>query len=66
MPYEGLAARTFILRISIRTGEKPTLMPRWAMQEQNEEDMAQEFKQVLLNELSEVADLTVGTFAIGK
>lgn len=66
VPYEGLAARTFILRISIRTGEKPTLMPRWAMQEQNEEDMAQEFKQVLLNELSEVADLTVGTFAIGN
>lgn len=64
VPYEGLTARVFILRLSIRTGEKPTLMPRWVRQEQQEEEMAQEFKQVLLGELDEVATLTVGSFKL--
>ena len=63
-PYEGLTTRAFTLRLSIRTGEKPTLMPRWVRQEQQEEEMAQEFKQVLLGELAEVATLTVGSFKL--
>lgn len=65
-PYEGLSPRIFTLRLSIRTGEKPTLMPRWVRQEQQEEEMAQEFKQVLQGELAEVATLTVGTFKLSN
>lgn len=64
VPYDGLEARTFVLRLSIRTGDKPTLIPRWVMQEQQEEEMAQEFKQVLLKDLGAHTTLTVGTFKL--
>lgn len=61
-PYEGLIERTFKLRLSIITGEKPTLKPRWVQQEAQEEEIAQEFKEVLKAQIGGVVHLTLGTF----
>ena len=65
-PYDGLGSRTFTLRLSIITGDTPLLKARWVMQEQQEEEMAQEFKERLTTEIGGLCTLTVGTFAIGK
>lgn len=65
-PYEGLKERTFILRLSILTTEPPTIKPRWVMQEQQEEEIAQEFKEKLAAEIGGFATLTVGIFELGK
>lgn len=65
-PYEGLTVRTFTLRLSIITGDKPTLKPRWVQQEAQEEEIAQEFKQVLNQEIGGFANLTLGSFFPGK
>ncbi|WP_425056663.1 DUF2303 family protein [Pseudomonas abyssi] len=65
-PYDGLGSRTFTLRLSIITGDTPLLKVRWVMQEQQEEEMAQEFKDRLTSEIGGLCTLTVGTFAIGQ
>ncbi len=65
-PYEGLKEQTFILRLSVITGDKPLLKPRWVQQEQQQEDIAQEFKQVLTSEIGGLVELTIGTFTPGK
>lgn len=65
-PYEGLAEREFCLRLSIITGENPRIKPRWVQQEQQVEDIAQEFKQVLSSEIGGLAAITIGTFNPGK
>jgi len=65
-PYDGLGRRDFKLRLSIITGDTPLLKVRWVMQEQQEEEMAQEFKDRLTSEIGGLCTLTVGTFAIGK
>lgn len=65
-PYDGLGRRDFKLRLSIITGDTPLLKVRWVMQEQQEEEMAQEFKERLTAEIGGLCTLTVGTFAIGK
>ncbi|ROZ80923.1 DUF2303 family protein [Pseudomonas neustonica] len=65
-PYDGLEARTFTLRLSILTSEPPVIKPRWVMQEQQEEEMAQEFKDKLTAEIGGLCQLTVGTFALGQ
>lgn len=65
-PYEGLLERTFILRLSIITGDKPTIRPRWVQQEAQEEEIAQEFKQVLKQQIGGFANLTLGSFHPGS
>lgn len=66
-PYEGLQACTFTLRLSVITGgDKPVLVPRWVQQEAQEEEIAQEFKGVLTNEIGGFAELTLGSFNPGK
>lgn len=65
-PYEGLLERTFTLRLSIITGEKPTIKPRWVQQEAQEEEIAQEFKQVLKQQIGGFANLTLGSFNPGN
>lgn len=64
IPYEGLAVRVFTLKLSILTGDdKPTLKLRWAGEEQQVEEIAQEFKATLAKEVSGAASLTLGTFS---
>ena len=65
-PYDGLEERTFTLRLSIVTSEPPVIKARWVMQEQQEEEMAQEFKEKLTAEIGGLCQLTVGTFALGQ
>lgn len=65
-PYEGLSPRTIVLRLSIITGEKPTLVARWVQQEAQEEEIAQEFKEVLRSDIGRIANLTLGTFSPGN
>lgn len=66
VPYEGLQAQTFTLRLSILTSDKPQIKPRWVQQEQQLEDIAQEFKQVLASAIGGLADITIGSFDPGK
>lgn len=64
IPYEGLATRVFTLKLSILTGDdKPTLKLRWAGEEQQVEEIAQEFKTTLAKEVGGAASLTLGTFS---
>lgn len=61
-PYPGFSSRDFVLRLSVITGESPALKLRIVGKEQAEEDIAQEFKALLLEEIGESAELTIGTF----
>lgn len=61
-PYPGFASREFVLRLSVITGESPALKLRIVGKEQAEEDIAQEFKALLLEEIGDAAELTIGTF----
>lgn len=64
IPYEGLATRIFTLKLSILTGDdKPTLKLRWAGEELQVEEIAQEFKTTLAKEIGGAATLTLGTFS---
>ncbi|MNF76654.1 hypothetical protein D3C84_587720 [compost metagenome] len=64
VPYEGLGTRVFSLKLSILTGDdKPTLKLRWAGEEQQVEEIAQEFKTTLAKEVGGAASLTLGTFS---
>ncbi|MCY1200473.1 hypothetical protein D9M69_379230 [compost metagenome] len=67
VPYEGLGQRVFTLRLSILTGsDKPVLKPRWVGEEIQREEIAQEFKRVLSEQLGEAATLYLGTFNPGN
>ncbi|MBT9263557.1 YfdQ family protein [Pseudomonas sp. MG-9] len=62
-PYDGLGTRVFTLKLSILTGDdKPTLKLRWAGEEQQIEEIAQEFKTTLVKEVGGTASLILGTF----
>lgn len=65
-PYEGLQPRGFTLRLSVITGDKPMLVARWVQQEAQEEEIAQEFKDVLISEIAHFANLTLGNFNPGN
>ncbi|MNY48153.1 hypothetical protein D3C86_1834630 [compost metagenome] len=46
-------------------GEKPVLVLRWIGEEQLREDLAQEFKEVVQQEVGGAAKLTIGSFNLG-
>lgn len=63
VPFEGLALREIILRISVITsGAQPALKLRWVGEEVQREEIAQEFKSVLDTKIGEAAKLALGTF----
>lgn len=63
-PYQGLASRTFILRLSVRTGgDVPLLVLRIMQREAAKEAIVNEFKEVLLREVGDAAVLRIGSFA---
>lgn len=64
-PYEGLPSVEIILRLSIITGDKPLLKPRWVCEEKQREEIARSFKDVLTQEVGGSATLTIGTFNPG-
>lgn len=62
-PYLGLQERVFALRLMVLTShEDPRLLLRIAGFEEHVEAIAQDFKAVLIEEVSEAATLTIGTF----
>lgn len=62
-PYFGLPVRDFRLRLSILTGgDKPMLKFRLIGADRHEEDIAQEFKSILLDEIGDAATMTIGEF----
>lgn len=65
-PYEGLLPCTITLRLSVIAGDKPTLVARWVQQEAQEEEIAQEFKEVLRTRIGRITNLTLGTFSPGN
>lgn len=62
-PYLGLRARAFKLRVSVSTtGREPSLRFRVIALEHEQDDIAKEFKALLLNEVGDAATMTIGTF----
>lgn len=47
MPFQGLPQREFVLRLSIRTGEKPTIVLRLIHAEKHAEEMAAELTELV-------------------
>lgn len=65
IPYEGLQAQTIQLRVAVLTGgDQPVLRLRWIGEAQLRENLAQEFKQVVAEEVGEATDLTIGSFTL--
>lgn len=68
-PFDGFAARAFDLRLSVLTGAdqtNPKLALRWQASEKACEEIAEEFRRILVSELGGLAgSLVVGTFVLG-
>lgn len=63
-PYFGLPARDFVLRLGVITShDEPELVLRIVGLEEQQEDIAQDFKAELIDEIGDAATLTIGTFA---
>jgi len=62
-PYLGLPERTFHLRVSVSTtGREPSLRFRVIGLEQEQDEIAKQFKALLLGEVGDAASMTIGTF----
>ncbi|WP_095096661.1 DUF2303 family protein [Pseudomonas sp. Irchel 3A5] len=65
IPYEGLKSQTIQLRVAVLTGgDQPVLRLRWIGEAQLREDLAQEFKEVVAQEVGASTQLTIGTFTL--
>lgn len=62
IPYFGLSTRTFTLRLSLITGDKPKLALRMIAPELALQEMAEEFQQLLTASLPETTTIHLGTF----
>lgn len=66
-PYDPLSVADITLRLSVITGEKaPVLKLRWVGQEAQQEAFAEEFQQVLTDEIGGLLPLTIGTYQQGN
>lgn len=61
-PYVGLSAISFVLRLSVISGDKPSLVLRMVSREALEEDIALEFKTKLVAAIGDSASMTIGSF----
>lgn len=62
-PYLGLPERSFGLRMSVLTShEEPRLVFRIASLEEQQEAIAQDFKEALIREVGDAATMTIGAF----
>lgn len=65
IPYESLKSQTIQLRVAVLTGgDQPVLRLRWIGEAQLREDLAQEFKEVVGQEVRASTELTIGTFTL--
>lgn len=66
-PFEGLQARTMVLRVGVLTGSaKPVFSLRWVQKNAQLEEIASEFKDILKAEIGGMATLIMGSFSAGK
>jgi uncharacterized protein YfdQ (DUF2303 family) len=66
-PYDPLSWADITLRLSVITGDKaPVLKLRWVGQEAQQEAFAEEFQQVLTDEIGGLLPLTIGTYQQGN
>lgn len=63
-PYAGMPMRTFVLRVGILTSSDPKVVFRIINKENHEEEMAQEFKDILRKQLDDKANVYVGSFSV--
>lgn len=63
-PYAGMPKRTFVLRVGILTSSDPKVVFRIINKENHEEEMAQEFKDILRKQLDDKANVYVGSFSV--
>lgn len=61
-PYPNFQRREFRLRLSVITGEKPALTLRIVSKEALIEDIAREFRSMLLDQIGDAATMTIGSF----
>jgi uncharacterized protein YfdQ (DUF2303 family) len=61
-PHVGFQDRDFPLRLSIITGEKPALVLRIVSKEALFEEIANEFKDLLIKAVGDAASMTIGSF----
>lgn len=63
VPYEGLPARQFAIRLNIITsGDKPVFKPRMLQEETQQEAIVADFKALVGNLIGDAAPIIVGTF----
>lgn len=63
IPFEGLTEQQINLRVSVLTcGAQPALKLSWVGEEVQREDIAQEFKKVLTEQIGANASLVIGVF----
>ena len=63
IPFEGLTEQQITLRVSVITsGSQPVLKLRWVGEEVQREDIVQEFKTVLQQQIGANASLALGAF----
>lgn len=66
-PFDALTPADITLRVSVITGrDQPLLKLRWVGEEAQREAFADEFKQVLQQQVGGLVNLTIGTFQQGK
>lgn len=64
-PYQGLSQRFFRLRLSISTSHRePTLRFRIIGLEKAQEEILEEFKDLLTGKIGDAATMTIGTFTL--
>lgn len=62
-PYLSLPKRTFHLRVSVSTtGREPSLRFRVIALEQEQDEIAKQFKDLLIDNIGDAATMTIGTF----
>lgn len=65
-PYQGLPSRSFRVRLSIRTTEKPAIILRMVNRELHQQEMAAELVQLVSDSMAKEMAVMVGTYSKGN
>lgn len=63
VPYHDFAERTFVLRLGIRTSDKPAITLRIVNREQHDEDMATELREMVNGAINSGVPILVGEYS---
>lgn len=62
VPYHGFNERTFVMRLGIRTSDKPAIVLRIINTEQHEEEMAQELAEKVKQAIGDACPVLIGDY----